>query len=149
MFISACLCIGIGIYPAALYSLLPYDTGYNPYDATHVLAQTQLLLFSALAFVWLNLKGKYPPELRSTHLDIDWVYRRLVPNGLQRIFAVIWKVDAEIRQSIRSKLNQCQTFLSRQYKGGGSLMSTDYPSGNMVLWVAVILATYLFIGFVS
>ncbi|WP_076539608.1 Na(+)/H(+) antiporter subunit D [Shewanella sp. UCD-KL21] len=149
MFISACLCIGIGIYPAALYSLLPYDTGYNPYDATHVLAQTQLLLFSALAFVWLNLKGKYPPELRSTHLDVDWAYRRLVPNALQRMFAVIWKVDAEVRQSIRDKLNQCQAFLARQYKGGGSFISTDYPSGNMVLWVAVILASYLFIGFVS
>ncbi|MDO6677491.1 Na(+)/H(+) antiporter subunit D [Shewanella sp. 10N.286.52.C2] len=149
MFIAACLCIGIGIYPAALYSLLPYDTGYNPYDATHVLAQTQLLLFSALAFVWLNLKGKYPPELRSTHLDVDWVYRRLVPNALQRIFAVIWKVDGEIRQSIRGKLDQCQQFLARQYKGGGSFISSDYPSGNMVLWVAVILASYLFIGFIN
>ncbi|MCL1065850.1 Na(+)/H(+) antiporter subunit D [Shewanella olleyana] len=149
MFIAACLCIGIGIYPAALYSLLPYDTGYNPYDATHVLAQTQLLLFSALAFVWLNLKGKYPPELRSTHLDVDWVYRRLVPNILQRMFAVIWKVDGDIRQSVRGKLSQCQAFLARQYKEGGSFISSDYPSGNMVLWVAVILATYLFIGFVS
>ncbi|WP_153914005.1 Na(+)/H(+) antiporter subunit D [Shewanella sp. TC10] len=149
MFVAACLCIGIGIYPAALYSLLPYDTGYNPYDATHVLAQTQLLLFSALAFVWLNLKGKYPPELRSTHLDVDWVYRRLVPNFLQRMFAVIWKVDGDIRQSVRGKLSQCQAFLARQYKEGGSFISSDYPSGNMVLWVAVILATYLFIGFVS
>ncbi|GIU51497.1 MULTISPECIES: Na(+)/H(+) antiporter subunit D [Shewanella] len=149
MFIAACLCIGIGIYPAALYSLLPYDTGYNPYDATHVLAQTQLLLFSALAFVWLNLKGKYPPELRSTHLDVDWVYRRLVPNIMQRMFAVIWKVDGDIRQSVRGKLSQCQAFLARQYKEGGSFISSDYPSGNMVLWVAVILATYLFIGFVS
>ncbi|PMG76558.1 Na(+)/H(+) antiporter subunit D [Shewanella sp. 10N.286.51.B7] len=150
MFIAACLCIGIGIYPAALYSLLPYDTGYNPYDATHVLAQTQLLLFSALAFVWLNLKGMYPPELRSTHLDVDWVYRRLVPNALQRVFDVIWKVDGDIRQSVRGKLDQCQKFLSRQNKGGaGSFISSDYPSGNMVLWVAVILATYLFIGFVN
>ncbi|WP_299568556.1 Na(+)/H(+) antiporter subunit D [uncultured Shewanella sp.] len=149
MFIAACLCIGIGIYPAALYSLLPYDTGYNPYDATHVLAQTQLLLFSALAFVWLNLKGKYPPELRSTHLDVDWVYRRLVPNIMQRMFAVIWKVDGDIRQSVRGKLSQCQAFLARQYKEGGSFISSDYPSGNMVLWVAVILATYLFIGFVN
>ena len=48
MLIAAVLCIAIGVYPAALYSLLPYDTGYNPYDATHVLAQTQLLFFSAL-----------------------------------------------------------------------------------------------------
>ncbi|MEZ9142710.1 Na(+)/H(+) antiporter subunit D, partial [Shewanella sp. 10N.286.52.E4] len=87
---------------------------------------------------------------RSTHLDVDWVYRRLVPNALQRVFAVIWKVDGDIRQSVRGKLDQCQKFLSRQNKGGaGSFISSDYPSGNMVLWVAVILATYLFIGFVS
>ncbi|QLE86628.1 Na(+)/H(+) antiporter subunit D [Shewanella sp. Scap07] len=149
MFIAACLCIGIGIYPAALYSLLPYDTGYNPYDATHVLAQTQLLLFSALAFVWLNLKGMYPPELRSTHLDVDWVYRRLVPNALQRMFAVIWKVDGSVRQAVLGKLDQCQQFFARQLKGGGSFISSAYPSGNMVLWVAVILAAYLFIGFVK
>ncbi|QBF83785.1 Na(+)/H(+) antiporter subunit D [Shewanella maritima] len=148
MFIAACLCIGIGIYPSALYSLLPYDTGYNPYDATHVLAQTQLLLFSALAFVWLNLKNMYPPELRSTHLDVDWVYRRLMPNIVQRMFAVIWKVDGKLRQAALGKLSQCQAFLARQHKGNGSFISSAYPSGNMVLWVAVILAAYLFIGFI-
>ncbi|ACA88213.1 Na(+)/H(+) antiporter subunit D [Shewanella woodyi] len=149
MFIAACLCIGIGIYPAALYSLLPYDTGYNPYDATHVLAQTQLLLFSALAFVWLNLKGMYPPELRSTHLDVDWVYRRLVPNALQRMFAVVWKVDGEVRQAVLGKLNQGQQLLTRKSKGAGSFISSTYPSGNMVLWVAIILAAYLFMVFIG
>ncbi|MBW8184019.1 Na(+)/H(+) antiporter subunit D [Shewanella nanhaiensis] len=149
MFIAACLCIGIGIYPAALYSLLPYDTGYNPYDATHVLAQTQLLLFSALAFVWLNLKGMYPPELRSTHLDVDWVYRRLVPNALQRMFAVIWRVDGEVRQAVLGKLNQGQQLLTRKSKGAGSFISSTYPSGNMVLWVAIILAAYLFMVFIG
>ncbi|WP_394393814.1 Na(+)/H(+) antiporter subunit D [Shewanella woodyi] len=149
MFIAACLCIGIGIYPAALYSLLPYDTGYNPYDATHVLAQTQLLLFSALAFVWLNLKGMYPPELRSTHLDVDWVYRRLVPNILQRMFAVIWRVDGEVRQAVLGKLNQGQQLLTRKSKGAGSFISSTYPSGNMVLWVAIILAAYLFMVFIG
>ncbi|MES0327020.1 MAG: Na(+)/H(+) antiporter subunit D, partial [Gammaproteobacteria bacterium] len=89
MFIAAVLCIAIGVYPSALYSLLPYDTGYNPYDATHVLAQTQLLFFSALAFVWLNLKGMYPPELRSTNLDFDWLYRRAFPVALQNMFSII------------------------------------------------------------
>lgn len=149
MFIAASLCVAIGIYPAALYSLLPYDTGYNPYDATHVLAQTQLLLFSALAFVWLNLRGMYPPELRSTNLDVDWIYRRAIPNVLQKVFAVIWQADGALRNAVTSRLSQCQRFIASKHKGLGGLLSGSYPSGNMVLWVAVLLASYLFIGFVS
>ena len=76
MGIAAVLCIGIGSFPQFLYNLLPYDTDYTPYDATHVLAQIQLLLFSALAFVWLKLSGIYPPELRSTNIDAEWIYRK-------------------------------------------------------------------------
>ena len=76
MGIAAFLCIGIGCFPQYLYSLLPYETGYSAYDATHVLAQVQLLLFSALAFVWLKLSGIYPPELRSVNIDAEWIYRR-------------------------------------------------------------------------
>ena len=84
MGIAAVLCIGIGSFPQYLYSLLPYDTDYTPYDATHVLAQIQLLLFSALAFVWLKLSGIYPPELRSTNIDAEWIYRKgLVVAGRQ------------------------------------------------------------------
>ena len=148
MLIAAVLCIAIGVYPAALYSLLPYETGYNPYDATHVLAQTQLLFFSALAFVWLNLKGLYPPELRSTNLDFDWVYRRAFPVALQNMFSVIWKVDSAIRQAFLSKLNQSLAFLSQRYEGPSRLLSRTYPAGSMVMWVAVILATYLMLSFI-
>ena len=148
MLIAAGLCIAIGIYPAALYSLLPYDTGYNPYGATHVLAQTQLLFFSALAFVWLNLRGMYPPELRSTNLDFDWIYRRAFPNALQSMFSIIWKADNAIRQAFLVKLNQTLAFISRRYEGTSSLLSRTYPAGSMVMWVAVILATYLFLSFI-
>ncbi|MFT7222489.1 MAG: multicomponent Na+:H+ antiporter subunit D [Cellvibrionaceae bacterium] len=81
MSIAAALCIFIGSYPQFLYSLLPYEMNYTPYDTTHILTQLQLLFFSALAFVWLNLKGLYPPELKSINIDTDWIYRRL---GLQR-----------------------------------------------------------------
>ena len=147
MAIAASLCIAIGIYPSALYSLLPYDTGYNPYDATHVLAQTQLLFFSALAFVWLNLKGKYPPELRSTNLDFDWVYRRALPLGLQRVFAFIWQVDGAIRQAFISKLDASLSYIASKNDRLSGLLSREYPAGSMVLWVAVILATYLFLSF--
>lgn len=148
MLIAAVLCIAIGVYPAALYSLLPYDTGYNPYDATHVLAQTQLLFFSALAFVWLNLRGMYPPELRSTNLDFDWVYRRAVPTALQNTFTVIWKADHAIRQAFLVRLNQTLAFLSQRYQGPSRLLSRTYPAGSMVMWVAVILAVYLLLSFI-
>lgn len=148
MLFAAVLCIAIGVYPSALYSLLPYDTGYNPYDATHVLAQTQLLFFSALAFVWLNLKGLYPPELHSTNLDSEWIYRRAVPAVLQNTFSVIWKIDSAIRQAFLARLNRHLTFLARHYDGPSRLLSRTFPAGSMVMWVAVILATYLLLSFI-
>ena len=147
MFIAACLCIGIGVYPSALYSLLPYDTGYNPYDATHVLAQTQLLFFSALAFVWLNLKGLYPPELRSVVLDADWLYRRMFPTVIQKVGKVIYKMDNTIRRAFIIRLDKRLDNLAQRHERLSGLLSRNYPVGSMVMWVAVILATYLFLSF--
>ena len=79
MGITSALCIAIGVQPELLYNLLPYKVDYQPYTTTHVITQYQLLLFSALAFTLLVRTGLYPPELRSTNLDTDWVYRRLGP----------------------------------------------------------------------
>lgn len=148
MTIAASLCIAIGIYPQALYALLPYDTGYNPYDATHVLAQTQLLFFSALAFVWLNLKGMYPPELRSTNLDVDWFYRRLFPSALKSMFEFVWQVDRSLRQAFMLKLTMTLTYIAGKNNRLSGLLSRNYPSGSMAMWVAVVLATYLFLSFI-
>ena len=78
MGLSSFLCIFLGCNPQWLYDMLPNGAaGYHPYDATHVITQLEILLFSALAFTLLNLWGKYPPELPSVNLDIDWVYRKL------------------------------------------------------------------------
>jgi multicomponent Na+:H+ antiporter subunit D len=41
-----------------------------------VIAQTQLLFFSALAFTLLLLSGIYPAEIRSVNIDADWFYRK-------------------------------------------------------------------------
>jgi len=68
----------LGCNPQWLYDLLPNGAaGYHPYDATHVITQIEILLFSALAFTLLNLWGKYPPELPSVNLDADWIYRKV------------------------------------------------------------------------
>ena len=76
MGITAFLCVFIGSFPGPLYSLLPYPVDYVPYTAAHVLAQTQLLFFSALAFSLLLLSGIYPGEQRCVNLDADWFYRK-------------------------------------------------------------------------
>ncbi len=144
MTISATLCITIGVYPGWLYSLLPFDTGYNPYDATHVLAQTQILFFSALAFVWLNLRGLYPPELHSVNLDVDWIYRRFLPRTLKASFSWIWRQDAMLRSRVLEQLDNFYNYLARLHYPG-SKASQVRPTGNMVMWVAVLLAVYMWL----
>ena len=79
MGIAAALCIGIGVWPWMLYDLLPFQVDYTPFDGSHILAQIQLLVFSAAAFAWLKVAGIYPPELHSTNIDVEWLYRRLAP----------------------------------------------------------------------
>lgn len=85
MGISAFLCILIGCRPSLLYNLLPEPDpkNFNAYGhgGSHVISQLQLLFYSALAFAGLMLLKIYPPELRATHLDIDWVYRKLAKAG--------------------------------------------------------------------
>lgn len=98
MLIAAALCIGIGCWPWALYALLPFPVDYTPFDATHVIAQLQLLFFSALAFAWLKLAGIYPPELPSVNLDAEFFYRKLAPAALKRIAALAQTIDRAARR---------------------------------------------------
>lgn len=76
MGIAAFLCIFIGSFPGHLYSILPYPVDYAPYTMPHVVGQTQLLFFSALAFTLLMLAGIYPGEQRCVNIDADWFYRK-------------------------------------------------------------------------
>jgi multicomponent Na+:H+ antiporter subunit D len=72
MGITAFLCIFIGVYPQALYGILPYSVDYVPYTATHIIGMSQLLLFTFVAF-WM-LRGMLHGE-RTITLDTDWFYR--------------------------------------------------------------------------
>ena len=146
MIFFAGLCIGLGIWPELLYNMLPYPVTYEPYTVTHVVNMLQLLMFSGFAF-FLML-----PLMRRTltiTLDFDWLYRRVVPKALQSIFSVIWRADNAIRQAFLVRLNLGLAYLSRRHEGTSSLLSHTYPAGSMVMWVAVILAAYLFLSFIN
>lgn len=76
MVLAAGLCVFLGCFPGPLYSILPYSVEYEPYSASHVVGQSQLLFYSSLAFTLLVLSGVYPAELRCVNLDFDWFYRK-------------------------------------------------------------------------
>lgn len=117
MGISAILCILIGSFPQYLYSLLPYATDYQPYTVSHVLAQTQLLFFSALAFTLLLLAGIYPPEIRSINVDADWIYRK----GCRQIYRFSqWAFDGINDWANRVFAYQLPKLLSQFFEEPGS-----------------------------
>lgn len=142
MGIAAFLCILIGVQPSLLYSLLPYETDYSAYDATHVLAQTQLLFFSALAFVWLNKKGLYPPELPSVNLDAEWLYRTLFARMTRWLVNTGFALDRGIRRVAMVALQRLTDWVVSFHELGGSL-ARGWISGNMVAVVVLLLAVLL------
>ncbi len=146
MTFAALLCVGIGVFPGFLYQALPFDVAYTPYDVTHVLTQLQLLLFSALAFVWLNKRGIYPPELNAVHLDLDWTYRRLLPGLARPIFAAVAAGDRHLRWIGRQVVSSA-TGLAQQVHSPGGLLSRPVGTSAMVTWVTLVLAIYLFLSF--
>lgn len=145
MAIAAAFCIGIGVFPNTLYQLLPFETDYSAYDVSHVLTQTQLLLFSALAFVWLNLRGLYPPELRSVNLDAEWLYRRAGPRLLAGISALVVGADSALRQAGHSLLTRTTTLIKRHHGGEGALSRT-LTTGDITLCILSTLLVVLWLA---
>ena len=117
MGITAFLCIFIGSFPGPLYSLLPYPVDYAPYTAPHVLGQTQLLFFSALAFSLLLLSGIYPAEQRCVNLDTDWFYRK----GGRLFYYIMDKVFNSLnRASERVFVGGLASYLGRVSRDGAT-----------------------------
>ena len=145
MGIAAFLCVGIGIFPQPLYALLPYPVDYHPYTTYHVINQLQLLLFSALAFTWLMRTGVYPPELRSTNLDFDVIYRKGLPALLQNLVRIFGPLDKALRIGAIRTFHRVVAEFYRHSGPGGSLART-LGAGSMVFWVLAMLAGYLLIS---
>ena len=147
MGMAALLCLAIGLYPAWLYALLPFEVGYVPYTGSHVLVQVQLLFFSALAFVFLNLVGLYPPELRSVNIDSDWLYRRLLPRSARVIDGAAGAIARRLREQLLRGTDRLMFLIAHQHRPGGVLART-WPTGTAALWILVLLGACLVIYYV-
>lgn len=142
MALAAFLCIFIGSQPQYLYAMLPMQAEYWPYDTTHVLAQLQLLFFSAMAFIWLNKQGLYPPELHSTNVDAEWFYRKLLPASARQGLALLNRARQSSVDAIKSPFASIRESFS-QMSVARYYLSESWPTGSMVFWIVVILVSYL------
>lgn len=133
MLLMAALCIGLGLWPDALYALLPYPVDYVPYTASHVVTQLQLLLFSGLAF--FVLLGYLRRTLTIT-LDTDWFWRVMLPELLQAGA----RTTAALRRLLAHTLNAFALPLLRQLKRQLAADSALARTGSLaVMGLAVLI----------
>jgi multicomponent Na+:H+ antiporter subunit D len=146
MGLAAAICIGVGIWPEPLYALLPYPVDYAPFTVAHVVTQLQLLLFAALAFALLTRFGLYPAELRSVNLDFDWLYRRFLPRLIRRAALFIATAWHSLARFGTYRIERVLVLVHRTHGPQGVLART-WPTGSMVLWIAVLLGITLCLAY--
>ncbi len=139
MWIFSFLCIVIGIMPNLIYQLLPYPVDYKVYTFEHVVAQFQLLLFAGAAFFVLL------PLMKRTltiTLDFDWFYRKFIVL-LVKEFSI--KTSSFQAISKLHLLTRIENFISRLYRHHGphGILARTWPSGSMLLAVAILLSVVL------
>lgn len=72
MGIAAFLCIAIGVFPGALYAILPNPVHFEPYTFDHITGALSMLLAAAAGF--FMLRRLLAPE-QTISIDTDWFYR--------------------------------------------------------------------------
>lgn len=142
MAVTSALCIGIGVFPGALYAILPHVVDYEPYTAAHVLLQMQLLVFAVLAVFALMRSGLYPPEIKAVNLDFDWVYRRLLPAIVSGIRGGYLHAAAATKMLLLPCLRGITHGVRAVHQPDG-LLARTLTTGGAALWMMVLLLIYL------
>ncbi len=148
MIAGAALCLAIGLWPAPLYSILPFpDVDYEPYTTDHVLTSFQLLIFAILAFAVLVRTGIYPPEKRGINLDFDWTYRKALPlaHPLDRAASAASAGD-RLHVGASKLLDQTYRFIYR-HLGPEGVFARTWTTGAIAFWAVLGLFGFLLLYF--
>ena len=146
MVIASALCILIGIFPSTFYQILPYEINYQPYDFSHVVGQLQLLTFAAFAFICLWHFKIYPPELNSTVLNSDWVYRKMIPGVLIPLLKLVEKLNQKFEEFIIISFSRTKILLSNTMLKNKVF---DREVGSDTLIVIQIFTVFLILIFIG
>ena len=146
MVIASALCILIGIFPSTFYQILPYEINYQPYDFSHVVGQLQLLTFAAFAFICLWHFKIYPPELNSTVLNSDWVYRKMIPGVLIPLLKLVERMNQKFEELIIISFSRTKILLSNTMLKN-KVFDRDVGSDTLiVIQIFTIFLILIFIG---
>ncbi|SDO83950.1 multisubunit sodium/proton antiporter, MrpD subunit [Filomicrobium insigne] len=143
MIILSIFCVGIGVFPAALYGMLPYPVDYEPYTPDHIVYQLQLLLFGALAFYltlgWLK-------QTNTITLDVDWLWRRPGPAiaaFLDRFAGYTWEWFVDLVTATAMRLYR----LVHSHHGPQGIFGRTWPTGTMAFWTTVMLGAVVIMSY--
>jgi multicomponent Na+:H+ antiporter subunit D len=139
MWLFSSLCIGIGLYPDPLYAILPYPVDYQPYTVDHLVTQFQVLLFAGFAFFVLLRQMR---RTLTISLDFDWFYRKFLKE-ISNEFTLRTSAAHEHREE--QVWGAVRRLIDNLYKHHGpqGMLARDWPTGSMVIWVAVLLGLSL------
>lgn len=143
MILFAFLCIALGVYPAPLYALLPFEVKYEPYTYAHIAEMLQLLLFSGLAFFVLL------PMMKRTltiSLDFDWFYRVAGPYLARHMVNAAAGLGSGFERFITDRVIGFIATIRRSHGPEGYMAKTLHLS-SMVFWVVAALAFVLLLNF--
>jgi multicomponent Na+:H+ antiporter subunit D len=145
MILFAFLCIALGIWPQALYALLPYPVDYVPYTGAHVLTQLQLLLFSGLSFFVVLDYLKRTPTIS---LDVDWLWRAALPSMARQTALAWFAIQRRGADGAKVASAAIAELITRHQQPGGMLLRS-WATSSMAMWVMVMLLTYLLVYYLD
>jgi hypothetical protein len=112
---------------------------YHAFTYAHVINQLQLLLFSGLAFF---LMLPYLKRTLTVTLDVDWVWRRLLPGvwgGLEAIHHGVRRVA----DSMAGTVGRALFAAVNRHAGAEARLARTWTVRRMALSVLVVLLGYL------
>ena len=143
MLLMSIACLAFGMAPSLFYAALPETMEYEPYTASHLVAQGQMLALALLVFLVAVAWRVWPIPKRSRLLEIDWVWRGLLGPVVAFSATALGAVWSEGGRGWNALMRRAQGVLRKGY-GPDSFAARVLSTGNMAIWIAIILGAALF-----
>ncbi|PHR55303.1 MAG: Na(+)/H(+) antiporter subunit D [Robiginitomaculum sp.] len=148
MGLASFLCVFLGVNYGWLYNLLPYEMIYEPYTFDHIVGQMQLLLAAIFAFALLVRIGWYPPEIRMTILDADWLWRKPGRSFLIWLNAILDRLFGLVHLGVARRAQNVGRVLTAVLSPHGAFARV-VPRGALAGWTATFLTLALLTAYLA